>query len=132
MRTYSIILLISVSLVACKKDEDNNPESDLIGTWKLTEVLNDPGDGSGTYQAVESSKTMTFFNDNTLTSNGSLCNNSTNSDNQTSGIYSLIDSTYTSDDCSNSAFDFSFRLENGELTIAYPCIEPCGAKFTKE
>lgn len=132
MKTYGISLFILMAMLSCKKDENNQAASELLGTWKLTAVLNDPGDGSGTYKEVESNKTITFFADSTLSSNGSLCHNASSSDSPTSGTFSLIDSTYTSDDCTNTGFDFSFRLESDELTIAYPCIEPCGAKFIKE
>ena len=37
-----------------------------LGTWRLIEVRADPGDGSGTFQPVISSKTVTFETNGTM------------------------------------------------------------------
>ncbi len=39
-------------IISCSDNDDN--ETTIIGTWKLSAELLDPGDGSGTYQTVSS------------------------------------------------------------------------------
>lgn len=63
----------------------------------------DPGDGSGTFQAVESEKTITFFNDGMVTSSGDLCSMFIVGGNASSGTYSEVDAIIILDDCIASA-----------------------------
>jgi hypothetical protein len=130
--TKKIIFLLCIGfLFSCKKDNPD-PETSLIGKWKLIEVLNDPGDGSGTFQGVQSNKTIEFHSNGNVTSNGSICNNSTESNTSTSGTYSLSNSTIDSPDCHNdSILTINFEHKNSILIINFPCIEPCKGKFEK-
>ncbi|WP_452222106.1 hypothetical protein [Lacinutrix salivirga] len=48
------------SLISGSYDDQKNFETGLIGNWKLIEVLVDPEDGSGTFQSIESNKTIEF------------------------------------------------------------------------
>lgn len=116
-------------LLSCSKDE---PTDELIGTWRLVEILADPGDGSGTFRSVDSKKTITFHSNGTIVSNGSLCLMNPEVENSTSGTYSEAESTYSSDDCAHPDYKFSFEKEGLFLIINYPCIEPCRAKFKKQ
>ena len=128
-----IFSLITVGILfACNNDDDSNSNTELAGNWKLIEVLLDPGDGSGTFSSVESEKTITFEIGGTITSNGTLCDMSINSDNQTSGTYSNSESTFNSSDCNNPDYNFTFEQNESILIINYPCIEPCQAKYEKE
>lgn len=131
MKRLFIIILVFVVITSCKKT-DENKNTDLIGKWKMTEVLMDPGDGSGTFHSVGSNKTLEFFADGTITSNGSLCTNSIETNFPDTGTFSLSDSTITSTQCYDD-LPLKIRfLHKGEvLTIWYPCIEPCGARFRK-
>lgn len=127
-----IILLFSsilLFLTTCINDADS--DTDLVGDWRLTEVLADPGNGSGTFRSVDSNKIITFNNDGTISSNGNLCNISTESNNPTSGTYSLEESTLNSTICNDPDFNFPFEKEGKTLTITYFCIEACAAKFRK-
>ena len=120
-------------LFSCNNDDDLDSETELVGNWKLIEILADPGDGSGTFSSVESEKIITFKNDGTITSNGNLCDMSISSDNQTSGIYNnFSESTFNSSDCNNPDYNFTFEQNGNILIINYPCIEPCKAKYKKE
>ena len=119
-------------LFSCNKDDDSNSNTELIGNWKLIEVLADPGDGSGTFFSVESEKTITFVSDGTITSNGNLCDMSIKSDIQTSGTYSNSESTFNSSDCNNPDYNFTFEQNGNILIINYPCFEPCQAKYIKD
>lgn len=95
-------------------------------------VLSDPGNGSGVFVSVDSEKTMTFLNDGTLTSNGSLCSLDYTSLSPMTGVYSLIDSTYTTVDCGFMDIKYTFEIQDNVLIVSYPCIEACQSMFTKE
>jgi len=131
MKKILFILLTVGILYSC--DNDNfNSDTELVGNWKLIEVLSDPGDGSGTFNSVESDKIITFENDGTITSNGNLCDLSITSDNQTSGTYSISEMTFTPANCNNLENDIPFNQNGNILIITYRCIEGCAAKYKKE
>lgn len=132
MKKILFTLLTVGILYSCNKDDDSNSDTELIGNWKLIEVLADPGDGSGTFNSVESTKIITFENNGTITSNGNLCDMSISSDNQTSGTYSKSEMTFNSPNCNNPDYDFTFEQNGNILIINYLCIELCQAKYIKE
>ena len=132
MKKILFTLLTIGILYSCNKDDDSNSGTELIGNWKLIEVLGDPGDGSGTFNSVESNKIITFENNGTITSNGNLCDMSITSENQTSGTYSNSEMSFNSADCNNPDYDYTFEQNGNILIINYPCIEPCQAKYIKE
>ena len=119
---------VLVFTISCSKEKS---ETELIGQWKLIEVNADPGDGSGTFESVESDKVVVFLKNGTVTSNGTICHISIESNNPTSGTYSISESTISSSDCVQTEFDISFELINSKLILRYPCIEGCQEKFTK-
>ena len=120
--------LLTLTFFSCSKKNENKIDSDLVGVWKLTEVLADPGDGSGTYQGVNNDKTIEFHSNGVLTSNGGICGMTTGSNSPSSGTYSLMDSTIS---CSNSGVKIRFKKMGSTLILNYPCIEPCGEKYVK-
>lgn len=117
--------------ISCSKDDDeNNVENDtLIGKWELVENLSDPGDGSGVFEVVESDKTIEFFADSTVVSNGSLCYNNIEADGESSGTYT--ETEISSDDCESVGIPISFEWMDDTLIISYPCFEACQAKYSK-
>ena len=118
-------------LNSCSTNNDAQINTDLIGNWKLIEVLVDPGDGSGTFFSIESEKIITFESSGVLSSNGNLCNMSGNTNNRTIGVYSVSESTFSASSCSNTDYKYAFEQEDAILIINYPCIEPCQAKYKK-
>ncbi|MDP4662626.1 MAG: hypothetical protein NWS74_03095 [Salibacteraceae bacterium] len=126
MKTVTIAILTALAVISCKKKDD--VESELYGTYKLIETLADPGDGSGTFQPVSSDKTVTLYNDGTITSNGELCRLNTETGTSTAGTYSFTDSTISSSDCTT----FGFELSGNTLILNYQCIEACRGKFLKQ
>ncbi len=120
------LLTLLVLLFSCHKNEEELAPASLVGTWKLTEVLADPGDGSGTFQPVSSNKKIVFINDNKVTSNGSLCDMSTESNSSTTASYS--EATHTID-CQNRPVQY--ELNGNTLILTYFCIEGCQAKYIK-
>lgn len=134
MKANSLFLLIALSLgtFSCADDDDNLTPVDIVGEWRLSAVLADPGDGSGEFEPVVSTKEISFSNQNTFTSNYSLCG--LNSDDIAgSGIYSLVAKTITPDDCVTlGGSPFGLELIGDELIISYLCIEPCQEKYLRE
>lgn len=131
MKNLAFTLISVVILFSCNNDDDSTSETELIGNWKLIEVLADPGDGSGTFSSVESDKILTFGSGGTITSNGNLCDLSINSGNETSGTYTNSESTFNSSDCNNPDYNFTYEQTGNILIINYPCIEACRAKYKK-
>ena len=126
-----MILISTGVLISCSKSDDNK-NADLIGKWKLIEVLADPGDGSGIFHSVLSEKIIEFQSNGTVTSNGSICDMAIEPVSSSSGTYSLSDSTINSSNCSNGPLKIKFRQKGSTLTISYPCYEACIAKYIKE
>lgn len=128
-KIFIYIFLIGI-IFSCKDNDDTKAyDADLLGKWKLTETLSDPGDGSGTYKTVISEKIIHFHKDGTLSSNGSICDLSILSDTPSSGTYSYTKLTISAPDCYESVL--GFKLIGSTLIIYYPCIEGCSAKFVK-
>lgn len=126
-------LFLSISVIAmllgtsgCNKKD----RSELEGEWQLIEVLADPGDGSGTFQAVSSNKTIEFNSNGTITSNGDLCTMTETSGTATSGTYELVDSTITAG-CVDAGIPITFKHIGNELIVSYPCFEACQHKYKK-
>ncbi len=132
MKKLVFILIAVGTLFSCNNDDDSNSETELVGNWKLIEILADPGGGSGTFTSVESEKIITFENGGIINSNGNLCDMSINSENETSGTYSNSESTFNSSDCNNPDYNFTYEQTGNILIINYPCFEPCRAKYMKE
>lgn len=130
MKKILFTLLSAGILFSCNNDDDSHPNTELIGNWKLIEVMADQG-GGGTFYSVESEKIIIFKSDGTITSNGNLCDISINSNDQTSGTYSRSELTFNSSDCINSNYNFTFEHNGNILIIIYPCIELCRAKYIK-
>ncbi len=129
MKNFFLLILIIGFVTSCNKNDEISNLSDIEGRWKLSEVLADPGNGSGTFQSVTSNKTLEFDNNGNVTSNGFICDMSTGTNLNSSGTYSLTNRTIYSNSCPNNTIQF--ELNNGSLILTYPCIEPCKAKFIR-
>lgn len=127
MKKAALFFVVLGVITSCSKSKDKQTEVATGDTYKLIEILADPGDGSGTFQAVSSNKTIELKTNGTVVSNGELCQMSTSSNSATAGTYSFSDSTITSANCSN----LPFEITGEHLIIFYPCIEPCQGKFKK-
>jgi hypothetical protein len=126
-----ILLLVTIGIVSMScSNNDNNKANELLGQWQLSEVLSDPGDGSGTFQPVESEKILLFNNDNKVYCNGTLCYITAESDVVTISNYNSQSKTITSE-CTDTPNTVSYEIVNGELILNYQCIEGCKAKYRK-
>ncbi len=127
----NLIFLALLGLVINCSDDSENANPSLHGRWQLKAVLYDPGDGSGTFKAVDSEKYIEFLSNQEVRSNGNLCNGGTSFEEPSSGVYVLPDSTLQIDECPQNILSTRFRIQNGKLILSYPCIEPCEEKYVK-
>ena len=122
---FSFVLISSCSSTS----EEVTVDQSEVGTWLLIEVLTDPGDGSGTFQPVVSSKTVTFETNGTVRCLGNLCNLSITSSPQTTGTYSRNTRSITTSNCNQ--LQLTYEITADELIINYPFIETCKSKYVR-
>ena len=132
IHTIYLAILLFLFISCSKKENNNSNTTPLTGTWKLTEMLSDPGDGSGTYNPVQSERILIFNSNGSVSSNGSLCYMSLQTGSWESGTYSLADSTINVENCDDTPLPIRFILSSNTLELLLPCIEPCKMKFNKK
>lgn len=130
-----LIYFVCLGLVYSCNQNCHNDDDDLdkkaIKTWRLIEILADPGDGSGQFETVDSDRVITFYNDETFGSNGNICEMNESSDFPITGFYDNSNLTIWSPECFDSGLDMTYEINGEILIINYPCFEPCKAKFTE-
>jgi hypothetical protein len=131
MKKVTLGLLLFTSILACSKEKEGQSGPQVKSSWIMTAHLQDPGDGSGTFVPVNSTKYLKFYANGTLRSNGDICSMDSSATNATTGTYSVADSSLTSAGCSVTIGGWPIRYEmNGDtLDVHYPCIEPCIARY---
>jgi hypothetical protein len=121
---YFIALSFLFMLMACTKSSDKTSSS-LVGRWKLTETLADPGDGSGTWMPATADYIIQFNKDSTAYENPVNPYRNINR-------YSVSsDSTLTLFYTNGTSSDFYFKIESNTLTIMGGCIEACGTRYKR-
>lgn len=131
MKSFPLIALLFIFLVSC--DDDDEANSSISGTYQLTAIFSDPGDGSGQFNAVESSKRIIIYSDSSFQSNFSFCNGVTiEADGSGEGTVTS-NLLIFNEDCNNTlpSNELNIDLSNAELIISYLCIEGCSEKYTK-
>ncbi|MEZ4855066.1 MAG: hypothetical protein R2812_01165 [Gelidibacter sp.] len=127
MKKMILYIAIAIFMVSCSNDDTPNGH-EPVSKWKLTEILADPGDGSGTFNPVLSDKTVTFYSDGIIKSNGNLCEIGTDTTQGSTGTYTS--DTIVPDSCpSEASLGISYTIEASVLIIHYPCIEACAEKY---
>lgn len=123
-----IAFLSAILFFACsKKAYTRAGNSALVGKWKLVETLADPGDGSGQWQPVDTTKRylIKLNDDNSIESNaypglGGLKE------------YNIVnDSTVIFIYANDTKFTHFYKINDSSLTLTGGCIEACGSKFTR-
>lgn len=130
---FAITLI--VLFCSCKKSDVTSTDPfELAGTWKLTEIYADPGDGSGEFRKIEGKKILEFTKEGKVKStNGDLCLININSNaNESSNfkikeMYSGLNKIIV-EKCDT---EISFEIKSDELTLYYNCFEGCGEKFKR-
>jgi len=132
MKKGFLLLLAACVLSACQKDQDDRLTLTVLeGTWLLTEVLFDPGDGSGAFRKVDSERQLSLAPDNTFSANYDVCQ-AIEEGEKFSGSFDRIDTHEFLIQCAGSLLNsVQGRLEEGYLVLYYPCDEPCAYKFRK-
>ena len=127
-----IFLAFILLALGCNSDDDEGDLSQgITGQWILVEMLADPGDGSGTFMTVDSERTITFEEDGTYEANADICSFTSTDGNFTAGTYSEADDGFTIDCEGPFLAPLNLSIVNGELIIAFTCIEPCLQKFRR-
>lgn len=124
---YAFFILLAV-IMSCSKSSTKTAEANgsIVGKWIPVAYLADPGDGSGTWQAITEDNSYIIFNaDSSASSNvnpyfGTL-----------QSYHILSDSTLTYVYSDGTVFNHSFKLEGNTLTVMGGCIEACGVKYTR-
>ena len=138
MKKHLVLFILTLSILACDvTDPLFDPFTpELLGEWELSAVLADPGDGSGTYNPVDSDKTIEFFEEGYFEASQNMCTSGDSGEPSNVGTYSLADSSLTVTNCSygasQEALKLYFSIEEGDLYISFPCIEPCGEKYVRK
>ncbi len=119
MKTYLIAIIILVVIsISCNK---NNAKTGLIGKWKLTEALYDPGDGSGQWTAPSQTTIIEF------TSRGIIKYNN----NKPSVNYKVLSDYILEISSSSNTISISYELNGNRLMLRPPCIEGCGERYIR-
>ena len=117
------LVCLSATLVSCKKEKDGPGE--LYGKWKLTETLQDPGDGSGKYIKVNGEAKYL-----TIDKSGKFQGNALpDLDN-----FKVLDSIRM--EVTSKTYDkplvYYYTISEKSLTLNPPCIEGCGYRFIRK
>ncbi len=128
-KTITVCICFFYLLSCTSTTEEVAIDQNELGTWRLIEVFADPGDGSGTFQSVVSSKTVTFEANGTINCLGNLCDLSAASSTQTTGTYSSFNRTIMTPNCNQ--LQLTYEITEDVLIIIYPFIETCKAKYIK-
>ena len=129
-----VIAVFTAMMTACNDESAEDVSTNtLVGTWKLTEVLADPGDGSGTYQPVESSQVIIIYGDYTFISTQRLCNGLYQGNPQNTGWVDVENALFWIDNCDfgPGSSTIGFAQVRDELYLYFACIEPCGQKYER-
>lgn len=105
--------------------------------WELVEVYSDPGNGGGSFNAVDSDRTITIFENGDFISKGSLCTfDINNTEIQTGEIeYGNSDTKFVFTDCTsngnNQISERIFTIDGDEMIVDFVCFEGCSHKYKR-
>jgi len=125
--TRLTFVLILIVLAACKKEDSG---SSIIGKWRLTANLADPGNGSGKWMPVEKKG---FYFDYVKFDNNGLLESTIFADYITYKLKGSDTVTFTTKDNTIQNYHYSIKSDTMVMSPAGPirCIEACGMKFAR-
>ena len=124
-----LLPLFALFFLVCSKEDSVTP-GELPGTWRLTEVYLDPGNGSGTFQPADYEREITFYADSTYLTSRDICNIYDNIEAGGEGRYSPDRQVIFPTSCRMNT-EYPFTVDGRELTITYWCIEGCAERYVK-
>lgn len=137
LKLLPILSFVILIITSCSESETtinipdkSNSSNELLGEWTLIERLVDPGNGSGTFQAVQSDKKIKFLENLQFESSEPLCVLIPSSHELGKGSYTLDPQMLFPDNCDFTS-ELNYQLDNGFLIINYLCIEPCAEKYQR-
>lgn len=125
LHTFAILSVsLFLSSSACNKKVTQTNAS-LTGMWKLTEEINDPGDGSGTWKPTKNtSGFIRFKKDSTIETNVSFIEGLSS--------YTVDMDKITFSAPNKASYTYRYLLDNKLLEIYPNCFEKCGLRFRKQ
>ncbi len=132
VKFFFALLFVLVFFSACENEEEA-AELSPLGTWQLTAVLTDNGDGSGSFKPVTSDREITLLADNTYRAKGNLCSLEEEGQNATVGVYDRVAQTMWPENCvTMGGTPLGLEIEGDQLTITYLCFEGCAHRYTRK
>ena len=133
MKLKIISLFVVLLFISCSKSDENtkSESAEILGKWKLIQVLIDPGDLSGVYENGTDNRIINFLTNGTIASNFSLCSMTYTNGSQVITPYFADENYILPNECFADGFHVSYFLENENLILSAPCIEPCLFKFER-
>lgn len=121
---FTFLMITLVVLASCKKDRKDGP-GEIYGTWKLTETMADPGDGSGKYRPVTGEAKYI-----TLEASGKISGEAV----PDALTFKVLDSTRLELSLKGNTQPvvFWYKVTSSKLTLNPPCIEGCGLRFIRQ
>ncbi len=128
MKSIFLILITVFFSISCTKNDNNNQETTIIGSWKLIEAYGSDG-GEGSWQIIENGYNYEFKESGLLLSNRFNCDGTFEIDE------SLDHQLNISFQCDDTQFQLSHQIifEAGNLILwnSLDCDEGCGWKFKR-
>jgi hypothetical protein len=128
MKKILLILLATASIiyVSCKKTDNNNDgPGEVYGKWKLTETMQDPGNGSGKYRKVSGDvKYLTL--DKSGKFQGDALPDLFSFKILDSVKMEVFSNTY------KMPLTYYYKVSAKSLQLNPPCIEGCGYRLVRE
>jgi len=117
-----LLAILCIFYLSCKKGNDSPGE--IYGTWKLTETLMDPGDGSGKYQKAKGKDKYLILEKSGKIEGDVLTEFST---------FKILDSVRIElkAKSNNQVLTYYYKVSAKSLTLNPPCIEGCGLRFKR-
>jgi hypothetical protein len=127
MKKILLILLAAASIiyVSCKKTDDSDGPGEVYGKWKLTETMQDPGDGSGKYIKVTGDAKYITLDKSGKFEGDAIPELLT---------FKILDSVRMEVTGKNQSqpYNYRYKVSAKSLTLNPPCIEGCGFRFVRQ